>query len=109
MKRRVEVAEDRLWRSSSSRFNTGGPVLKELLSAWRPGEEEEGKPVCRDPQGGGERASEGGEGWGLLQSAALCSRQALSGHTITQVGRASNRKKTTKQDEEDGDPPCWIQ
>lgn len=98
----VEVAEDRLWRSSSSKFNTGGPVLKELLLAWRPKSRRERVGGW----GGGsqsvgirrEAASEGlgGEGRGGGEgccSTALCSRQALSGHTITQVGRASNRKK----------------
>lgn len=77
-------------------FNTGGPVLKELLLAFEaPGwEEEEEKSVCGDPQGG----MEGWVGWGGVGgccSTALCSRQALSGHTFTQVGRASNRKKRT--------------
>lgn len=60
------MAEDRRWRSSSSKFNTGGPVLKELLWAWRPrgwgrvgldwtgrgGEEEEGSQSVGDLQGG---------------------------------------------------------
>lgn len=61
------------------------------------GEGRRGESVCRGPQGGSERAREmegGGEG---CCSTALCSRQALSGHTITQVGRTSNNKNNTKK------------
>lgn len=36
---------------------------------------------------------------GLLQSLALCGRQALSGHTITQVGRASEDEQKKKKKE----------
>lgn len=73
----------------------GGPVLKELLLGGK-GEGRGGKLVCKGPQGGSERAWEmegGGEG---CCSTALCSRQALSGHTITQVGRTSNNKNNPK-------------
>lgn len=79
--------------------------LKELLLAWRPGGggEEEGSQSVGIRR---EAASKREGRRGLLQKSALCSRQALGGHSITQVGRASNRKKTTtKKDEEDGDPP----
>lgn len=80
----------------SSRFNTRWrPVLKELLLGGK-GEGRGGKLVCKGPQGGSERAWEmegGGEG---CCSTALCSRQALSGHTITQVGRTSNNKNNPK-------------
>lgn len=80
----VEVAEDRLWRSSSSKFNTGGPVLKELLLAWRPKSRREGgggKSVCGDPQGGSERGTgRGGEGEGVRAAAALHS--AAGRHSV---------------------------
>lgn len=65
-------------------------------------------------------------GRGLLQSTALCGRQALSGQTITQVGRQAGRqvggwvgvlvrvgasapaetKKMGPTKKGDGDPPC---
>lgn len=61
------------WRSSSSKFITGGPVLKELLLACRPvGREEEGsQSVGIRREAASERA-----GWGWVRAAAEhCSLQ----------------------------------
>lgn len=68
-----EVAEDRLWRSSSSKFNTGGPVLKELLLAWRPGEGKEEEEGCQSVGIRREAASER-EG-GVRAAAEHCTLQ----------------------------------
>lgn len=102
----MEVAEDRLWRSSSSKFNTRGPVSERAAhgleawwgwgggGVWFGGE---GRRVGwvgggRGSQSLGIRREAASEGRGrAAQSVVLRSRQALSGHTITQVGRASNR------------------
>lgn len=58
----LEVAEDRLWRSSSRNFNTGGPVSERAAH----GLEAEGRrrreaSLVGDPQGGSERAGRWGE------------------------------------------------
>lgn len=106
----LEVAEDRLWRSSSSKFNTGGPVLKELLLAWRPGGGRGGKPVCRDPQGGSERAGGWGEGCcRALHSAAGRHSVATLSHRLAGPPIERRQKEKKKKDNKDGDPPCWTQ
>lgn len=69
----VEVAEDRLWRSSSSKFITGRPVLKELLLAWRPRrEEKEGSQsvgIRREAESEGEGGVRAAAGHCTLQQA----------------------------------------
>lgn len=111
----VEVAEDRLWRSSSSKFNTGGPVLKELLLARRPmGGRGGGKPVCKDLQGGSERAKrEGGvraaAEHGTLQQAGTQWPHYHTGWQGLRYEEDKKNKNKTKKDDRDGDPPCWTQ
>lgn len=114
----LEVVEDRLWRSSS-KFNTGGPVLKELLCAWRPrggSEEEKGKPVLWEEEGvaGRQRTSERVGGWGEGCCGAPHSpadRHSVATLSYRLAGPPIERRQ--KKEEEgtktDGDPPCWTQ
>lgn len=102
----LEVAEDRLWRSSSSKCNTGVPVSERAALGLEAGG---GKPVWRDPQGGSER-----EGGGARAAAEICTAAgrhsvATLSHRLAEppIERRQQQKRTKKM----AIPPLppWIQ
>lgn len=69
-----------------------------------------GGAVCKDPQGGIERAVGWGEGCcrAVYPAAGRHSVATLT-HRLAGPPVEQSRKKKNEKDEKDGDPPCWTE